>query len=108
MKYRVLISDHAVGDVIRNSQWWAANHSQGKVIERQSAIFEVMQSLDVMPESKPLAPENSDFPYELRAAMFGLGSRPGYRILFTVVDDCVNVLAVKAAEEDWITPDELL
>ena len=56
----------------------------------------------------PLAFENPDFLYELREAHFGLGSRPGYRILFTVIDDTVNVLAVKAAEEDWITPDDLI
>ncbi len=32
---------------------------------------------------------------------------PGYRILFTIVDDVVNILTIKAAEEDWITPSEL-
>jgi len=53
-----------------------------------------------MPESKPLAFENPDFPYEIREALFGLGSRLGYRILFTIIDDTVNVLTVKAAEED--------
>ena len=64
-------------------------------------------SLDMFPESNPLAFENPDFPYELREAHFGLGSRPGYRILFTIVGDTVNVLTVKAAEEDWLSPDEL-
>jgi len=75
--------------------------------EWQIAIFEKIYSLDAMPESKPFAFENPDFPYEIREALFGLGSRPVYRILFTIIDDTVNVLTVKAAEEDWISPDGL-
>ncbi|MEO2017316.1 MAG: type II toxin-antitoxin system RelE/ParE family toxin [Fuerstiella sp.] len=103
----MLVSDQAVDDVIRNANWWSANHSQDKALEWQIAIFEKIYALDMMPESKPLAFENPGFSYEIREALFGLGSRPGYRILFTVVDDTVNVLTVKAAEEDWVTPDEL-
>ena len=80
--------------IVRNAQWWAANHSPEKAVEWQVAIFARINSLDVMPESNPVAFENSDFPYELREARFGLGPRPGYRILFTIVDDTVNVLTV--------------
>lgn len=65
MKYHVIVSKRAVDDVIHNANWWAANHSQDKAIEWQIAIFEKIYSLDVMPESKPLAFENPDFPYEL-------------------------------------------
>lgn len=108
MKYRVLVAERAIDDVIRNANWWAAKYSREKAAEWQQAIFERIYSLDVMPEANPLAFENPDFRYELREAHFGLGSRPGYRILFTIVDDTVNVLTVKAAEEDWITPDDLI
>ena len=107
MNYRVQVSEKAVDDVIRNAEWWARNHSQEQAARWEEAIFSKIYSLDRFPESNPIARENADIPYELREAHFGLGSRPGYRILFTIVDDAVNVLTVKAAEEDWLSPDEL-
>ena len=107
MKYRVLVSEKAIDDVIRNAKWWAANHSHEQAAQWEAAAFAKIYSLNSLPDSNPLAYENPDFPYELREAHFGLGSRPGYRILFTIVEDVVNVLAVKAAEEDWISPEEL-
>ncbi len=107
MKYRVLVSERAIDDVIRNARWWASHHSRDKAAEWQQAIFARIYSLERFPNSAPLAHENSEFPYELREAHFGLASHPGYRILFTIVDDAVNILTVKAAEEDWIGPEEL-
>ena len=107
MKYRVLVSQRATEDVLRNARWWATHHSSDQAYEWHQAIFAKIYSLEHFPESHPLAYENADFAYELREAHFGLGSRPGYRILFTIVDDAVKVLTVKAAEEDWISPDEL-
>lgn len=59
-----------------------------------------------MPKSNPVAQESEGFPYAIREAHFGLGSRPNYRILFTIIDDAVNVLTVRASEEDWISPDD--
>lgn len=107
MKYQVLVSERAIDDVIRNANWWAAQHSRSKAAEWQQAIFAKIYSLDRFPESHSLAHENPNFPYELREAHFGLGSRPGYRILFTVLNETVNILTIKATEEDWISPDEL-
>ncbi len=107
MKYHVHVSEKAVDDVIRNAKWWSAHHSQEQATRWEAAIFAKIYSLDHFPESNPIAYENPDFPYELREALFGLGSRPGYRILFTIADDTVNVLTVKAAEEDWVSPDQL-
>jgi len=107
MKYSVLVSEKAIDDVIRNSEWWARTYSPEQAARWEEAIFKKIYSLDRFPESNSLAHENPDFPCELREALFGLGSRPGYRILFTIVGDCVNVLTVKAAEEDWLSPDEL-
>ena len=107
MSFRVLISPRAVDDIARNATWWAENHSVEQALKWEEAIFGKIRSLNTFPESHPIAFENPNFKYELREAHFGLGSRPGYRILFTVVGETVNVLTVKAAEEDWIAPDEL-
>lgn len=105
--FKVLVSERAVNDVVRNTHWWAANHSREEAVKWRSAIFKRIFSLEVMPKSNPIACENPDFPYELREARFGLSSRPGYRILFTVIEDRVNVLTVKATEENWVSPEDL-
>jgi plasmid stabilization system protein ParE len=107
IKYRVLVSKKAADDVIRNTNWWAAHHSQEQADRWEAAILAKIYSLDSSPDSNALAYENLNHSYELREALFGLGSRPGYRILFTIVEDAVTVLTVKAVEEDWINPDKL-
>lgn len=42
-----------------------------------------------------------------RYKLVGLGSRPRYRAVFTVQDDQVFVLVVRAAEEDRLTTDDI-
>ena len=55
------------------------------------------------PESHSLSAENDNFPYEIRDQLVGLGSRPRYRAVFTIKDDEVFVLSVRAGEEDHLT-----
>ena len=83
------------------------HHSQEEAEHWQNKIYRKIHSLSDFPFSHSLADENPDFSYELREALFGLGSRPGYRILFTIVEQTIHVLAVRAAQEDVIIPDEL-
>lgn len=51
MKYRVLVSERAVDDVIRNAEWWASRHSRDKAAEWEQAIFAKIYSLDSFPRS---------------------------------------------------------
>ena len=102
--YTVEIQPLAYDDVVRNSHWWASHHSPEEALDWQDQIFDKIRSLAEFPHSHPLADENPDFSFELRNALFGLGSRPGYRILFTVVEQTVHVLTVRAAQEDTLQP----
>jgi plasmid stabilization system protein ParE len=107
MTYRIRVTHEADEDIIRNANWWAKHHSTGEAERWHNAIYARIDSLKASPESHPQAYENADFAYQLREAYFGLGSRPGYRILFTVHEDAVIVLAVRAAEQDWLEPGDL-
>ena len=107
MSFRVFVTEQAVRDVVRNAKWWEKNHSHDQAFVWQQAIFAKIYSLDTFPESHPLSAENPKFPYELREALFGLGSRPGYRIFFTIVENQVRVLTVKAAEEQELSPEDV-
>ena len=108
MSIRVFVTEQAVRDVIRNAKWWEENHSHDQAFVWQQAIFAKIYSLDTFPESHALASEDPKFPYELREALFGLGSSLGYRIFFTIVEKQVRVLTVRAAEEQPLMPEDVM
>lgn len=107
MTYQVRVAAAADEDIIRNANWWAAHHSAEQANRWHAAIYAKIERLAEFPESHALAFERPDFDCELREALFGLGTRPGYRILFTVVNDVVWVLGVRAAEQDELRAGEL-
>lgn len=107
MTYQVRVAAAADEDIIRNANWWAAHHSAEQADRWHAAIYAKIETLAEFPESHALAFESPDYEYDLREALFGLGSRPGYRILFTVVDDLVWVLGVRAVEQDELRPGDL-
>lgn len=107
MKYEVIVHDTAMKDIVRNATWWIENHSQDQALIWYEAILKKVDSLHEMPESHAIIPENELFNFEIRHALFGLGSRPGYRIIFTVRGNQVHVLTVKAAEERWLESGDL-
>lgn len=107
MTYRLRLTQRAYDDIRRNARWWADHHSTEQAIRWYDAIHAKVASLVDFPESHAIANENPDCAYELREALFGLGARPGYRILFTLTDAEVVVLTIKAAEEDWLKPGDL-
>jgi plasmid stabilization system protein ParE len=107
MTYRLRYTQEAYDDVSRNAEWWARHHSVEQAQRWFAAIHAKIDTLKTSPELHALADENPDYPHELREALFGLGSRPSYRILFTVIDDEVIVLTIRAAEQDSIKPGDL-
>jgi hypothetical protein len=55
---------------------------------------EAVYSLRELPERCPLAPENKEFPFEVRQLLYGRGSHR-YRILFTVEGETVVILHMR-------------
>ena len=100
MTFRVTILPQAQSDIDRNADWWADRHSVEQAIRWSDAIYDQLETLREFPERHPLAAENDEFPYEIREKLVGLGSRLGYRAVFTTKDDVVFVLTLRAAEED--------
>lgn len=100
MKYRVAILPQARRDIDRNAAWWAEHHSVEKALQWADAVYQQLDSLVDFPESNGLSAENGEFPYEIRDKLVGLGSRPGYRGVFTIKDDVVYVLSVRRAAQD--------
>ena len=107
MKYRVVIHEMARQDIRRNARWWADNHSRAQSEIWFHNAFDSIEKLTTFPGSYPLAPENDDFPFEIRELHFGLGSRPGYRAVFAIRNETIHVLTVRRAAQDTIHPGDL-
>lgn len=103
MNFALLVTDRARADIFRNAVWWAENHSPVQAIVWFDAIYEQLESLRLMPERFPLAPENGLVDIELREMPLGVGSRPSYRAVFTIQTKEVHVLTVRRASQDAIT-----
>ena len=107
MKYRVIVLEDAEEDLRRNTRWWAENHSPEQAARwyefASKALFKLME----FPERHATSSENAEFPYEIRDFLFGLGSRPGYRAVFTIKDDAVYVLAICRGSQDTLTVDDV-
>lgn len=100
MTFRVIILPQAQVDIERNADWWACHHSVEQSLRWVDVIFEQLDALKASPGRHALAAENDQFPYEIREKLVGAGSRPGYRAIFTIRNDSVYVLTVRAAEQD--------
>ena len=107
MKYRLTILNRARADIDRNADWWADHHSIEEAVFWSDSIYDQLETLTEFPESYGQSVENDLFPYELRDKLVGLGSRLRYRAIFTIRNDEVFVLAVRAAEEDRLTPEDV-
>ena len=106
MTFRVTILPQARDDIDRSADWWAQHHSVEQALRWSDAIYDQLKTLQEFPDSHSLASENEEFPYEIREKLVGLGSRPGYRAVFTIKDG--EVLTVRAAEQDRLTTDDVV
>lgn len=107
MNFRLIILPQAKADVRRNAEWWAHHHSSEQAARWLDAVQSQMETIVDFPESHSLSAENDDFPYEIREKLVGLGSRPGYRAVFTIKDETIYVLTVRRGAEDVLRPDQV-
>ena len=107
MTFRVIILPQAHRDIDRNADWWADHHSVEQAVRWSDAVYDQIETLADFPESSALSAENDEFPYVIRDKLVGLGSRPGYRAVFTINDDMVYVLTVQRAAQDALRPDQV-
>lgn len=107
MRFRVVLLEQAKADIEANARWWAINHSSEQAARWFWAIHAQLKTLANFPESHALSAENEAFPYEIRDKLVGLGSRPGYRAIFTIRGDTVHVLAVRSGAQAALEPGDV-
>ena len=92
-RYAVVVELTAQADVRGSYEWgcraWGKREAQRWVRQLRTAIT---KQLSLVPKGFPLAPEDDEFPEEIRQMIVGR-----YRVLFTIRRGKVHVLHVRGA-----------
>ena len=88
MSYSVILQPPAKKDIQQICRW-LARRSKEKVAAWHFEFTRAIDSLENFPFRCSLAPENTEFDYEIRQLIF-----QQYRILFTIKDETVHILHV--------------
>jgi plasmid stabilization system protein ParE len=104
--HRVIITRRAEREMHESAVWWATNRSLDQASRWLDGLQQQLESLANAWARFPLAAENDEFPYELREMHYGIGRRPTHRVVFTVAEDLVLILAVRHAAQDRLQPED--
>jgi plasmid stabilization system protein ParE len=92
-RYAVVFEESAQADVRKSYEWgcrvWGKSETQQWVRQLRTAAS---KQLTFVPKGFPLAPEDDEFPEEIRQLVVGR-----YRVLFTIKGRKVHVLHVRGA-----------
>jgi len=87
--------------------WWAERRSARQAARWYAGFYKSISALKVNPERWPLSFENERFGYPIRDLLYGLGSRPTHRAVFTIRADMVVVLAIRHLAQQELEPKDL-
>ena len=93
MAFRVEITQQAEHDASGILEWLISQHAGETGLRWFQGLEKAIASLAALPERCPLAPENSEFPFETRHLLYGRKPHV-YRVVFTVQGETVYVLHV--------------
>ena len=107
MKFHVIMEEPAITEIERNARWWSEHYSSHQAVVWYDTAVDAIYSLESHPERHALSPDNQQFGYEIRDLLFGIGSRPSYRAVFTIQGNAVHILTVRRAAQDAVAPGDL-
>jgi plasmid stabilization system protein ParE len=94
MAFRVKQTPQADHDLDAILDWLLDQQAGEAGLRWFRKLKEAIGSLSETPQRCPLAPENKDFPFEVRQLLYG--RKPHlYRVLFTIEADTVVVLHIR-------------
>lgn len=105
MAFRVEISEEAQRDATSILDWLISQHAGETGLRWFEGLERAIASLATMPERCPLAPENAEFPFEVRHLLYGRKPH-AYRVVFTILEgDTVYVLHIWHGRRRHIKPE---
>jgi plasmid stabilization system protein ParE len=102
MAFRVESTFGAKDDLDDILAWLQANEAGETGLRWFRKMEEAIASLSELPQRCPIAPENADFPFEVRQLLYGRKPHE-YRVLFTIDGDMVVVLHVRHGRRKRLT-----
>ncbi len=107
MTYRVVVTRRAERDIQDAARWWTTNRSPEQANRWLSGLERQLRLLAIAPTRCAVAAENERFAFELRELHYGPGRRSTHRVLFTIADELVLVLAVRHVAQDRLESEDL-
>lgn len=105
MRFTVYLTARAIRD-LESAREYIRRFAPETADRWNCEILEKLLRLEQNPQSRPLAPEDTEFPFELRQLL--IRTRVGAnRALFTIVGDQVRVLAIRRPGQPLITRDDI-
>jgi len=99
MHYAVSLTIRAMADIEETVQWMEKNLSPSQAQKWYDGLKIALQALQTNPDQYPLAPEWATGDSIVRQKLYGR-RKSVYRILFSIEDSEVLVLAVRHASRD--------
>lgn len=96
MAFRVEQAFKAKRDLDLILEWLLTQCAGESGLQWFQGLRQAIASLSELPQRCPLAPENAEFPFEVRQLLYGRKPHV-YRILFTIDGDTVVVLHIRHA-----------
>lgn len=106
MNYHVRLTNRAARD-LEEARDYISQSAPAAARRWYLGFLHALLVLEKLPARWPLAPENAEFPFELRQFLYRTKSRRTNRALFTIVGDEVRVLAIRRPGQPFITADEI-
>jgi plasmid stabilization system protein ParE len=101
MAFRVEPTARAKQDLDVILEWLLSNETGDAGLRWFRRLWDAVTSLAEMPQRCPIAPENADFPFEVRQLLYG--HKPHvYRILFTIDEGTVVVLHIRHGRRKYL------
>lgn len=94
MLYTVTLSERACAD-LQQARDYIRQQAPDAAERWYLSILTAMLRLEKNPQAFPLAPENTQFDFELRQFLFRSKSRRANRVLFRITGTKVQVLAIR-------------
>jgi plasmid stabilization system protein ParE len=94
MAFRVKQTAQADKDLDGILEWLLEREAGDTGLRWFQRLKEALLSLNEMPHRCPIAPENKEFPYEVRQLLYGRKPHR-YRVLFAIEGDTVIILHIR-------------
>jgi len=105
MAFRVVFRPRAQLDIAATVAWLART-SPAAAARWRTGLLRIVESLETEPNRYPAAAEAADLGVDLRELLHGR-RRNVHRFLFTIDGQTVNVLRVRHAAQDRLSPEEI-